>query len=319
MGRPLNKKYFGGHNSGSATTTADDGIGGKGVASIAVTTPSSFQTRPVFTIGAPSLARGVNATGAITSEVLSATITGGNGGTDGAYLVGDLLTISTPTGTTVAYVATVSAGKVATVNFIGAGSVRGTFTDLPAAGVALATEGGSGEGCTLVLTFRALEVVITDPGSGYTSVPVVGGVTQGVVLGAAVMTPLASAPVGSALNPTPAVLAYAFTGGSVKQADIVSQKSSTRYRIITSDTATPIIAQLKTSGAAIVVGEMTLKATDSSGKTYYVGKLTAHKAFVVPYGAAGHQFPLNADGSAHIVSWSLGAPVLNVSVQLETA
>jgi hypothetical protein len=36
MGRPLNKKFFGGRNIGSTTTTADDKIGGSAVGPVAV-------------------------------------------------------------------------------------------------------------------------------------------------------------------------------------------------------------------------------------------------------------------------------------------
>jgi hypothetical protein len=317
MGRPINKKYFGNRNTGSATTTSDDGIGGKGVASIALTTPSAYQTRPTFTITAPTGLRGTTATGTITSEVLSATVTGGTAGTD--YAIGDLLTISTPHGQAVAYVATVTAGAVATVNFTGTGATRGTFETLPAAGVAVVTEDVTpGTGCTLVLTFRAKAVEITDPGSGYRSAPTVGAVTQGVVLGAVAMTPAVGADAGSALNPDLAILAKAFTGGSVKDADIVKQRSSVRYNIITADTASPVTATLKTSGAASAEGEMTISATDSLGKTYYIARLTAHKAFVVPYGAAGHEFPLNADNSPKIVGWTLGSAVAGTSVQIES-
>lgn len=319
MGRPINKKYFGNRNQGSTTTKADDGIGGKGVAGVAITTVSSYQTRPVFSFSAPQLATGVTATATITSEILSATITGGTGGT-GTYAVGDLLTISLPGGSATAYVATVNAGAVATVNFTGAGATRGTFTTLPAAGSAVATAnetaGSTGEGCTLVLTFRAKEVDITDPGSGYTATATTSGITQGVVLGAVTMTPVTSEPKGSALNPDPAIVARGFTGGSVKVADIVKQQSGIRYRIKTVDTVDPILAVLKTTGAPATADEMTISATDSLGKTYYIARLTAKKATVVPYGAAGHEFPL-VSGNPQIVGWTLDNAVSGISVKLE--
>ena len=77
MGRPLNKKYFGNRNIGSASTTADNNIGGKGVASAAVTVAGSYTTtRPQFTFSAPTIPSGVTATGTVTSEVLSAAVGG---------------------------------------------------------------------------------------------------------------------------------------------------------------------------------------------------------------------------------------------------
>jgi hypothetical protein len=77
MGRPLNKKYFGNRNIGSASVTTDDGIGGNGVASAAVTVAGSYTTtRPLFTFSAPTIPGGVTATGTVTSEVLSAAVGG---------------------------------------------------------------------------------------------------------------------------------------------------------------------------------------------------------------------------------------------------
>ena len=69
MGRPLNKKYFGNRNIGSASTTADNGIGGEGVASIAVSGTFAGRTTATpyaVTIGAPDLPNGVQATATIT-------------------------------------------------------------------------------------------------------------------------------------------------------------------------------------------------------------------------------------------------------------
>jgi hypothetical protein len=77
MGRPLNKKYFGNRNIGSTSVTTDDGIGGNGVASAAVTVAGSYTTtRPLFTFSAPTIPGGVTATGTVTSEILSAAVGG---------------------------------------------------------------------------------------------------------------------------------------------------------------------------------------------------------------------------------------------------
>jgi hypothetical protein len=76
MGRPLNKKYFGNRNIGSASTTADDRIGGEGIASVTLNALGSYTTRPTVTFPAPTLPNGVTALGTVTSEVLSAAISG---------------------------------------------------------------------------------------------------------------------------------------------------------------------------------------------------------------------------------------------------
>jgi hypothetical protein len=76
MGRPLNKKYFGNRNIGSTSVTTDDGIGGEGVASVTLNALGSYTTRPTIGFSAPTLPNGVTATGTVTSEVLSAAISG---------------------------------------------------------------------------------------------------------------------------------------------------------------------------------------------------------------------------------------------------
>jgi hypothetical protein len=310
MGRPLNKKYFGNRNTGATSTTADDGIGGKGVASVPVTTVGSYTTRPTVAFtGAPDLLSGVAPSATITSEVLSAAVSGTQTGT---YVVGDLLTVKTSGGTATAYVATLSGSAVASVDFTSTGASRGSFQALTAA----TTTGGSGSGVVLTLTYCAKEVLITDPGSGYTTtVPTAAASGGSVVLGTVVMTtPVANTTTtGSGFNPEAAIIAYAYTGSSVKQADIVKQVSKDRYKVNTSDTSgTPIIAKLKTSAAASQVGEMTISATDSLGKTYYVQKLTSRKAVIVPYGTNGHEFPLNADSTPKQVPWSLSTAVTGI-------
>ena len=67
MGRPLNKKYFGNRNIGTAATT-DDGIGGKGIASVTIAGVWSGFTQATSTVtfSAPELPGGVTATGTVT-------------------------------------------------------------------------------------------------------------------------------------------------------------------------------------------------------------------------------------------------------------
>lgn len=128
-------------------------------------------------------------------------------------------------------------------------------------------------------------------------------------------TPVANtATAGSGFNPEPAIIAYAYTGSSLKQADIVRQVSTHRYKVNTSDTVTPVIAMLKTTGAASALGEMTIKATDSAGGTYWVAKLTSRKAVIVP--DTGIQFPL-VNGQAQAIRWTFDAPTADTTVQIE--
>lgn len=319
MGRPLNKKYFGNRNVGSPTTTTDDGIGGKSVASIAVTAVGTYTTRPTITLtGNTSLPNGVVATATITSEAKTGAVTTAGTG----YKVGDVLTLTSAGGSAIAYVATITGanptGPIATVNFTGTGASRGSFEALP--GAKIAAEGGSGTGAEITITFQSKTTATIVPGSGYTTAPTAAVSGGGVTLGPVVMTtPVANtAPAGSGFNPDAGIIAYAYTGSSAKQADITKQVSTDRYKVNTSDTnGTAITAQLKTTGASSVVGEMTITATDSAGKTYYVKKLMSRKVVIVPYGTAGHEFPLNADTTPQRVQWTFDAPTENVSVQIE--
>jgi hypothetical protein len=63
MGRPLHKKYFGNRNIGSTSTSADDGIGGQGVASITIGSNDSagYAANDPLIISAPQLPGGVQA------------------------------------------------------------------------------------------------------------------------------------------------------------------------------------------------------------------------------------------------------------------
>jgi hypothetical protein len=74
MGRPLSNKYFGNRNIGT-TGTADNKIGGEGIASIAVSGSFSGRTTATpfaVTIGAPDLPNGVQAVATITFSTGSA-------------------------------------------------------------------------------------------------------------------------------------------------------------------------------------------------------------------------------------------------------
>jgi hypothetical protein len=148
-------------------------------------------------------------------------------------------------------------------------------------------------------------VTITNKGSGYTSAPTVtiadsdvGAETTGTAT--AVLTTDTGAP-GTTTNQENGITCYAFvTGGSRKVADIIKQVSTDRYKVKTADGT--MICQLVTDGVANAAGEMDITAVDTAGKTYYVSKLTAHRARLHRYGAAGHVFP-----DAASQAWSFDA------------
>jgi hypothetical protein len=300
MGRPLHKKYFGNRNTNTAVT-GDDGLGGKQVASVTLGTLGSYTTRPTVTFSAPDLAGpgGVTATGTVTSEVVTAAVS--NELVGEGYEVGDLVTFDGIDGV-VGYVATVGSGvgEIQSITFTQEGTSRGEFTTLPADLTDVAVIGGSGTLSTVDISFRAKAVVITNPGSGYTDASDAAATFTQSVTGTTVLT---------ATNEK-AIVAYAFvTGGSNKIGDIVKQVNSRRYKVETADGT--MVCSLVTDGVANAAGEMTITATDSSGKTYYVSKLTANKATLVPFGSAGHEFE---EGTR--AKWTFGSAVEDVSVTI---
>lgn len=91
MGRPLNKKYFGNTNT--------DDIGGRSVTGITVATAGSFVgSLPSFTIPAPAISEGIQATGTLHGKALSATVSA----TGSGYAYGNVLTVVGGTRTTAA-------------------------------------------------------------------------------------------------------------------------------------------------------------------------------------------------------------------------
>lgn len=317
MGRPLNKKYFGNRNVGT-TGTGDDGIGGNRVASITLGTLSSYTTRPTVTFSDPDLlgVGGVRATGTVTSEVLTATISGGTG--YGNAQTFDL-TVNTAGGTAILNVTSDAGGAVVTVNSI---TSRGSFTTL---GPVTSVDGGIGnDDAVPVLTFRAKAVVMTNNGSGYTDATDAAPVFTESVTGTSVLELDGQNygnqnPAGTNEN---AIVAYAYhTGGSLLRGDIVRQVSTYRYKV--ENATTTAIAKLKAT-IANSAGEMNIVATDTDGKTYYVVKLTSRKATLVPAAvarlstSAGTIFAPDTAGVYKMIPWKFAAAATGY-VQIENA
>ena len=297
MGRPLNKKYFGNKNAAAdgTFTAGDAGLGGEVIASVTIGTAGSYTAgAPSVTFSAPTLSGdgAVTATGAAILTAKSATV--GTAGT--GYVVGDLLTVTSAYGTAIAYVATVTAGAVATVNFTGTGANGGSFVGGITTGSQVTT-GGTGTGARITITFGVSGVSITNPGDGYLTAPTVT-FSSGSAAGTAVLS----------TTHDNAILVTAVTVGSTARAnsDIVKQTGSHRYRIKNQDgTASCYLV----AATPTVAGQASMIATDSAGGTYYVTKLTAHNALLTRN--TGTQFDNNTQ-----VRWTLGTPTASVSVKI---
>ncbi len=107
MGRPLNKKYFG--------NTVAGGLGGERVASVTLDALGAYTTRPTFVFSDPTIPGGVTATGTITSEADTATVSGTQ---TAAYQVGQVLSIGTA-GTTFTVATLAATATLTTVAITG--------------------------------------------------------------------------------------------------------------------------------------------------------------------------------------------------------
>ena len=303
MARSLNKKFFGNRNTGSASVTTDNGIGGGAVASVTLNALGAYTTRPTIGFSAPTLPGGVTATGTITSEVESVTAVGG---TQVGYTVGQLITV---TGTdAVLRVATIGGtGGDDALTFDFTGGSRGTFTTLPT-GAQATTSNGAGVELTVTLRFRAKSVVITEAGSGYTAAPT-PTFTQSVTATSVNML-VDSGNISTTGNQENAILMTAFlTGGSALPVDIIRQVSSRRYKV-TDGTRTGIVEL--TSTLADAAGEGSVRLVDSVGGTYFATKITARKVTVTR--GTGTAFATGAS-----VKWNMTAAVLDDSLLIDNA
>jgi len=293
MGRPLNKKYFGNRNIGSASTTADNGIGGEGVASVSqpgggvgsFVISNTYQNFPTLTAAAPTLPNGVTALLSPVFEVATVSFYSG-GQTNADYLPG-LSTAVTALGGVIVNITEV-ASKVTAVDVTTAGTNRGEFRlgDLTGSGLTtfqVLQAPNAGTDLQINVTFRVKRIEVTEQGSGYVTVPALtwGGHTftgqTAPSLNVVTLTTDTGA-VGSATNEENAILMTAYlTGGSAVTVDIKKQVSTRRYKV-TDGTRTGIV-KLKSS-VATAAGEGSVRLVDSDGGTYFATKITAHKATI---------------------------------------
>ena len=327
MARSLNKKYFGNRNIGT-TGTADDGIGGEGIASINWSNYGSWLSSaggaaaPLagLALPAPTLPGGVQATW--TNYFGASTVTTGAGSV--GLVVGETYEYAPIPGLVVTVATSTNNGTNATFTVNAAGSTTALLTDLT--GVNLTRKTGSGAATFLVdIKLKIVDTVIGEKGSGYTgaetfTVTLANSASGTVPAGTIVLTTDSAGYDGNgARNVTTnqenaiQISAYvpAVAGGSSAVAgDIIRQVSGRRYKVKTAQ-GTGIV---KLVAAAPAAGQATITATDSGGATYYVTKLTAHKALLTSTGSGSPEF---ANGTS--VKWTFGSAVTNSSVTIANA
>jgi hypothetical protein len=162
-------------------------------------------------------------------------------------------------------------------------------TGVTATGVAVINGGGT-----------ITSITITDSGSGYKAAPTVtiidsdaGAETTGTAVAVLTVTQQ------NAVNVSAYLLAK--DGGvSAKVADIIKQEASHRYLVRTADGVGQCMLAATNSLAA---GQMNLIATDTNGSTYWVTKLTAHRAVLTRRTMSGSY----AFADTARAGWTIGA------------
>jgi hypothetical protein len=174
-------------------------------------------------------------------------------------------------------------------------------------------------GAKPVLTFQptsatAGTVAVVSAGSGYTSAPTVtvrGSLAAGT--GTATPTPTLTT---TRVNGLKCEAKIGSGGSEVTTGDVIKQVNGRSYKVITSDGTA--VCKLVTTEVK-TANQMSIKATDSAGNTYFVAKLTARKAVLVPaanvHGGVttiGSQF-----ASGTTAKWTFGSAVVNTTVTIE--
>lgn len=315
MGRPIKKKFFGSDNVEDSLTYSD--AGGEGI--------SSF----TYTNRGLNYSQGLTATSAVspiggTRAVIVPVVNTGNGRVDSVsittagtgYTTAPALTFTKPanvavTGTNDAFWQDAANLRLSSTT----GLYVGMFSNVAGAGTSMITN---------IYTDGNIRANVT-----------YGNVSTG--------TPINFYDAGASVNITAVLAAVTTTANTIQanawttngtigsQADIVSQRSSRRYRVTNSvetdvcrlvptgdnGVNSPTVAAVISAGGPTAAGEMTLLATDSDGGVYLVGKLDSRTALVFPAdigGSAGTQFAANA----HVAWTSTGSAEADVSVKLAT-
>jgi hypothetical protein len=300
--------------AGSAVLNVTSTAGG------AITTVNSITTAGTFTdISAVTSVSGGAGTGAVpvlTYGLLGATITNPGSGYLGQSFATTSITAATASGNVVTVASTsdlVPGTKLVVTGTTIGNIVAGTYFVLTVASSTTLTIAnsyanffggtpfacGTGTGSMTAVASQHLDISLGGGGS---------------VVMTSVLTTAPTTSVGtSAGNAFPSIIATAFISTkAIELTDIVKQEGARRYKVKNSDGTGYV--NLVDGTSALVAGQMTIKATDSAGGTYWVTKLTGHKATLVPN--TGTQFPLVA-GLPQAVQWTLSTPTANVTVQID--
>jgi len=286
MGRPINKKFFGNINPSYYDDEAHGktGVGGEGIVSVDFSANrGSFLVAPTITMPAPSIADGVTAVLAPIYINVEHVATGAG---KAGLQVGDVYTYAGTGGAQWAVASTSGSNATFTLTNAGSGILLNAIPNSGnTQGVYATRVSGTGTTSTFLLDIYwhistgGGVVPTTEQGSGYLK-------TESLTITGT------GAPTDT-INYTNRQNAIAFTSyistGSQARSngDIIKQEASRRYLVKNVDG----IGQCRLiTTSTLTAGTMNIIATDFNGSTYYVNKLTAHKAHLVRKTSAGGGF-----------------------------
>jgi hypothetical protein len=265
MGRPINKKFFANTNSpyDNAQTGGTSGVGGETVNAIVVSNSgTNYSAGSVVTIGAPNIAGGVQATISYSrnsaGNLTVSLVNGGSGYT------------SAPS---VAVTKAATVAKAASTGTSGATIIYVTNTNGIEVGMAVSgVNVGTGS-------------VVTTVGTGLVNVSATNSAAINATVtftdaGAsfAATAPTTTSTFQNGIAFTSFLLAKDNGANAVTGGDILKQESSRRYLVKNSEG----VGQVKLIASdSVTAGTMKIIATDGSGATFFVTKLTARKATLV--------------------------------------
>ena len=160
-------------------------------------------------------------------------------------------------------------------------ATQGDYTVIAGGAKATTVTPSGGTGSTLTITYSVSGVSINEKGSGYVNAADAAPTfSAGAATGTSVLTTDSGSTnnqgnAGS--NQENAILASAqLPGGADSTVDIISQKGSRSFKV--KDSGGRIGIAHLTAAANLGDNQMSIIATDANGNTYFVTKLTAHKA-----------------------------------------
>jgi hypothetical protein len=183
------------------------------------------------------------------------------------------------------------------------GSYTAVSNALVTSGASTTVAPAGGTGALLRFNYGVQTISVSNPGSGYIASP---SVTIGTTASAG--TPIiGEAGAYKVLIP----IAYVLGGSQGLPANIIKQINTNTYLMQTSENTSSVTL---VASSPLKAGQAWLIATDVNGSTYYVTKLTAHKARVTRQTMNGSfAWPTGAD-----VPWTFEA-ALPTSVQIRNA